>query len=377
MGFEDLTIEDVFPILIMTLFGVLFVFLLVQTIKQKRNAPYLLTSIFFGFLAGLIQFLTLEAIFKTFYIFDILTTFKHQLNLSAYALMIFFFYLFLEDLTDIKPNIMRFSIIFGLLILDLLPLWQLYWFDNKDVSGKLWVLTDAGYDFLGFCVFAIFGLWVYIKTFKYSKDGRAISLAISMIIVGIGYAGLALYDLNDFFDFLAFPLGDLKTIGGAISIIGLLIMVLSYVTNVNYLYRLPNDNYVLTVAYKSGVPIHTVEMQTSRKKVSIEQEMLTGLISAISTMFRGTLQSDTDIENIKSKDATILVESGARVICIIVSDHVSATLSRALKRYVREFESMFEKELGEEALDSTKFEPANDLLKRVFPFFKIKKDRTN
>ena len=371
MSLEDLTFEDAFPIVIMILFAILFVFLLVQTIKKKRYAPFLIASIFFGFLAALSQFLATEAIFEDYYVFNVFEILEHQTNLTSYGLMLFFFYLFLEDLTGLRPNILRFSVAFGLLFLDLLPLWLMFWFRGSPVVADLWLLTDIGYNVLGIFIFGCFGLWIYIKTFQYTKEGRSIALAISMATVGVGYSFLLIDNLNQYFDFIGKIPEGATIVGGAFPVIGLLIMVLSYVTNVNYLYRLPNDNYVLTVAYKSGVPIHTVKLHTLRKKVSIAQEMLTGLISAVSTMFRGTLQSEADIESITSKDATILVESGTHVVVIIVSDNVSATLSRALKRYVKEFEQRFHVELAQESVESTGFDPATSILTRVFPFFKV------
>ncbi|MHA1680325.1 MAG: hypothetical protein ACTSUE_04915, partial [Promethearchaeota archaeon] len=347
--------------------GTLLGLFLLQTFKAKKFAPYLTVSLAFGCAAGFVQVLH-----EFLGMFDPV---RHQLNLTMFGLMLFFFYLFLENLESPKPPIPRFSIAFGLLFLELLTLWLIYWFQNfpnsSEFEGIMWFLTDLGYNFLGLFTFAFFGFYHYIRAYKYSKDARDLSLSVCMVVVGIGYTFLLSWDLVDFFNITVEWLDNFTEFGLAFPVIGLLIMVITYLSNINYLARLPYDNFVLTVGYKSGVPIHTVCIETLKRKVIIQQEMLTGLLSAISTMFRSTLGTETDIHQIRSKDASILMESGKYVVAIIVSDKVSATLIRAMKRYVTEFERMFEVKLLDNVIETNQFDAAKGVLGKVFPFFKI------
>ena len=86
-------------------------------------------------------------------------------------------------------------------------------------------------------------------------------------------------------------------------------------------------------------------------------------------LFRSVLDSHEEVQNIFSKDATILVQSGEFITAILVS----AILNRSLKRYVKEFEQKFRKQLASEEKLVSDFDSAIQLLKSIFPYLVVLK----
>jgi len=366
----SLDINIIVNILIGSFFAILFVLFTYQTTRKHRSAPYLLTSIFFGVLGAFFAFVDSVDLLPNF------TTFNRIyliLELMFYGLQFFFFYLFVQDISRIRPQLWSLILMFAFLIIQNMSLWLMVWFSSFSATAvnNLWLFADIGYNNLAIFAFWIIGIPTYYRLYDYTKEKKALGFIFGLILVGGGYVVGSLIDYIGFFGTVPSWLNEISILGEIFPLVGLLIFLLTYILDVDYIYRLPHDHYMLMVTYRSGVAIHTVKFNTKRQ-VQIEENLFSGFISSLTFVFDNILQSISPIEIISSKDASILMRSGENILVIILTQQPTSILARASDRYIKRFEDKFRDELKIESTEVGKFQEAEELIKPIFPFLKIK-----
>lgn len=356
--------DSIIGLAIAAFFAVLLVFFLYQIVKKKRDAPFFVTLLFFGMLGGIFAFLDSADLFAD--PLRIMLT----IQLTCYALQFFFFFMFVENLRSLKVNMLRFGIVFGFLLLQQFALWTIVWFKSYPITTHLWLLADMGYNNVALISFLACGVPVYLKMYRYTKETKPIIFTIAIIIVSMGFIIISLSDYFSYFSTIPEWLASIGDLGDILPLTGLLLFVIVYISDVDYIYRLANDSYLLMISYKTGIPIHKVNIK-NQKNVYIEDSLISGLLYTINSIFTNVLQVKTPIESISSKEATALMRSGKYIVATILTEKDSAILARALERYVKEFESRYEDILKVNDSEVSKFNSADDLLTRVFPFFII------
>jgi hypothetical protein len=353
------------------LLGLLLGLFIFQTTLRERKVPYLIVTLAFGVSSGIISILDqIDAL----PMIPNAHSFALSLSLSCSGLEFLFFFLFIEELRDYRPNAGRLVIAFNLAALQIVVLWCIYWFQGQGtVTWNLWLIADLAYGVLGIFTFLLCAAPVYNQTFRLTKEPRSVLLSVAVILIG---AGLALGLLKDITDYFA-PSGDFKNFvteiasyNDALALAGIVLFTIVYVSNVDYIYRLPHDNYALMVSLKTGETIHFVRFRT-RSKVELNQDLLSGLLSTINSVFQSIMTTSASIKEISSPNATLLAESGQWVTATIITEKPSAILDNALKRYVNHFERMFSVRLGDKSTCVTDFDSAKTLLKKIFPFFVV------
>ena len=222
------------------------------------------------------------------------------------------------------------------------------------------------------------GSVIYIKTYIYTKEKMPIILFVALVFVSFGFIISLLNDmyfiLNVFTISIPKPdlINDLSNYANIFPFIGIIMFVITYLSNINYLYRLPNDNYLLMVLEKSGTPLYSVRFKT-RKKINVEEVLLSGMISAINNVFKEIFKEETAISEISSKRLSILMETGEKTVALLITDKVTYFLDKALILFLKNFELKFQKEIKNDVRDLMVFEKATELLAPIFPFFIIEK----
>lgn len=365
----DFDIDTILNLSIAIVFFLLLLLFIFQTMKKKRSAPYFIISLFFGFIGGVFAY------------FDSIGLFDNEdlvlaIQLTCYSLQFVFFFLFMETLQYLKLNAKRWSIILVLFIIQQFALWRNAYFSvmggYNNPALNFWVWADFGYDNLALYTFLIIGFPIYAKMYRYTKETRPLIMSIALIIVSLGFCIISASDYLSYFGATVDWLDNISILGDVLPLTGLLLFLLSYITDIDYLYRLPSDNYILMVSYKSGVTIHSVRFKTRSRHVEIDENLLSGLFTGITMVFKNVLESHEDVQSILSKDATILMQSGKYVTAIIVADNISAILDRSLKRYVEEFENKFQEKLESEDKLISDFDSATELLKPIFPYLVVR-----
>jgi len=367
----ELSIAEWTVLLITIAFGILVVLFLIQALLKKRYAWSFLISLIFGLLAGLVAILG-ELIFVGT---PSLEYFSRSLHLNFYGFHFFFFYIFFERLISKKINSVRLSVMIALLLTQTIGLWLVFYNGINGLNTDIaWVLADIGYWTPALFVYLGLGVPIFIKTYLYTKEIRPIILSAALILVGFGFMISMLNDIYFIIDVFGISvkapdiLSDLSEIANVFPSVGVLLFVITYLTNIDYIYRLPNDTYLLMVLTKEGTPLHSVHLKT-RKKVVIQDVLLSGMISAINSVFMEVFKKDATVRNINSKGINIHLEPGKEILAIIITDNISYFLDQGLKRYVKSFEQKFSTELKKKVENLNVYENAIDLLKSIFPFF--------
>lgn len=368
----SIEINVIINILIGSFFTILFGLFTYQTTRKHRSAPYLLISLFFGVLGAFFAIIDSTDIFPNFGPYSRIYL---VLELIFYGLQFFFFYLFVQDISRIQPQLWSLLIMFTLLIIQNMSLWLMVWFStfSSTAVDNLWLLADIGYNNLAIFAYWIIGIPTYYKLYNYTKEKKALGFILGLILIGLGYSVSSLIDYIGFFGTIPGFLDSIAIFGEIFPLVGLLLFLLIYILDVDYIYRLPHDHYMLMVTYKSGVAIHTVKFQTKRE-IKIEDNLFSGFISSLTFVFDNILRSPSPIETISSKDASILLRSGEKVLVIVLTQQPTSILTRALDRYIKRFEEKFNELLKIESTEITKFTEAKELIGKIFPFIKIKEN---
>ena len=346
------------------LFGLLLALFIYQTRLRQRRVPFLVSSLVFGLFAGLFGFLD-GAGWVDHYIGIVM-----QLNLSGFQ--IFFFYLFIEALSDVRIGVAKFAFAFCLLVMQTLSLWSFFWMHALGVSdfdSQVWFFADFGYGMQALFVYLGLGVYFYLKVFRLTKEVKALLLAIALMLVSVSFLVSFTKDMTDF---AHIPLpnwyDDLSTVAQGLVLVGLTFFTVVYLVDIDYLYRLPFDIYQLQVAYKTGITIHSVKFK-ARSSIELEEDLLSGLLSTINSVFQAIVkEGESGINTISGKKMHILIESGQKISIIVPCERPSIILVRAMRRYVAEFERMFSVRIGDNDTLVNDFDSARVLLKKIFPF---------
>lgn len=344
-----------------------------QISKRKRSAPYLLSLLCFGLVGAFFAFLDSSALFPTFTSYSrIYLIFE----LTCYGLQFFFFYLFVESISHVRPRLWGIVIMCGLVILQNSSLYFMIWFSSisEKVIELLWLPADIGYNGLALMAFGIFGIPTYYRLYRYTKERKALGFIFSLILVISGFIIYSFIDYLGFFDLLPSWLENISILGEIFPLSGLFLFLITYGIDVDYIYRLPADHYTLMVSYKeSGILLHSVNFKT-HKNVDLKEHLFSGFISSFSLLFSEIFKEPSNIETISGKNIHSLMRSGKYINVMMVTRQPTLILERAMDRYIKEFENKYENELKQEIAEVSKFDNAISLVTPIFPFLKIKKE---
>ncbi|MHA1276835.1 MAG: hypothetical protein ACTSQ8_06580 [Candidatus Helarchaeota archaeon] len=365
-----LGVQEIAFLVITVLFGILFGLFVWQTTRRHRSATALVASLFVGVLASFFAIISTGQLIP---LNSIEATTFQALQLNTFGVQFFLFFLFLERLRSKDIHTGRLAIMLSLLLVQTLSLWlRVYFNDIGEIHQTLWFLSDMSYTLSGIFVYLMLSVPTYVTTYRYTHEKKPIFITIALSLIGIGFVFSFLFDLFDYFNI---NVGWIKVAAEytmPLQAIGLFIFTSIYLSDIDYLYRLPNDTFMLMVVAKSGVPLHSVKLKT-RKQVKIEGDLLSGLLSAINNVFQEVFKVNSTIRKISSEEVHILLEPGSEIISIIITDKISYFLDIALKRYAREFEKMFSEELRAKTRDIAAYHDAIKLIQPIFPFFIIDK----
>ena len=156
--------------------------------------------------------------------------------------------------------------------------------------------------------------------------------------------------------------------GNTIASIGLFLLYAIIGINYSGIYRLPQENYALMVSTHAGIVIFYHQFKTSRP-ITIQEDLVSGFLSAINSMFNEALQSQKAITQIASGDAAIQIETGQYIKVAFLAQTISGVVAGEMRRFVQDFERTFAEPLQRADSDVGKYQGALELVKKRFPFF--------
>jgi len=359
-------------ILFVSFYFILLIIFICQTSRKHRSAPFLLLNLLFGVFGGF---------FAVVHNVDLLPNYTGYSNfyllveLLFYGFQFFFFYLFLEDISELKPKLWRLMIMFGLLILQILGLGFIIISSSHSEELLLfsWILEGVGFNISAFIVFLLFGVPVYYKIYKYTKEKRVFGFILGLLIGSLGFILNSIYDGITLLYYIQIWPASVRVAINFFPMIGLLLFMITYLSDIDYIYRLPHDHFMLMVTHKNGISLYTAQFST-KKDIEINENFFSGFISNVNYVYEEVLKSPSSIENVSGKEASILIRSKKHLLFAFVTHHPTAMLIRALERFADRFEEYFNSELKSDMNQVGKFQDADILIKENFPFLEIKKN---
>ena len=153
------------------------------------------------------------------------------------------------------------------------------------------------------CIFAIVQSYRYFTIYKERENlQEIISLGFLLIAAWFTVSG---------------DLGFVKELNGIsiylisdiISLLGVIGFVITYLTNLDYIYRIPSPVYHILGFDTTGVCFYNKKVKTRGFELKPLQEiLLTGVLSAISSLFKDAFQENIFLEQLLSSKYTILLE---------------------------------------------------------------------
>ena len=360
---------------------VLLVALLIyQSIRKNRKAYILTVSLAIGAIAAIFSFVK--------YLVETNSNYFLYFGLIIFSIMYYLIYFFFENLSSSKPNRFRLAIttivLFSSMVFHLLILISPSTSDlglsgtEKDIYEKfiktiIWG-ADVSYNLLGILIF-VFGAFIQFKAFKFSREVVIFMQAISMVILSLGF-------IVGFFGGDVVKADGFLDIGDGIKIVGMLIFATIYIIKIDFIYRLSVNVYFILIFTKIGLNIHISRVHDARHKSEnneqnikdiINENLLSSLITAISSLLKESLGSSKNLKAIIAEDRTVILDSGQYASCAILCDKSTFFLEKSLNNLLNEVEKKYQLDLMKSAIIKADFKEIEDLINKTFPFLIIEK----
>ncbi len=271
--------------------GLIFMF---QTRRYGRKAHELTWGIFCGALG---QFFLTLGLFKQTGNNQLDFAFQ-LLGMSIYSFLFFFMFLHYEYKSRMVPSPFLLSILmiflgsfftalfFSILNYTDVPINQIF------LEYSLYILY-----IIAFLVIT-YSLAVSLQTTRIIPEKHQLFESVSLIFLLIGtilYNSGALFNL-----FIDRNLGStIVSIGDLFIIIGLFTFIGNYLVRIDFLYRLPIPIYQFIFFNAAGIPVYSKKVRTrGLEYVNIQEDMFTGVISAITSMIKETLGTESTLSKI-------------------------------------------------------------------------------
>ena len=365
-----------FPNLI--IFVLIVIFLLISLRKsrlQKRSIRIFIFNLIFGLVYCLFVIIYGLNIFQT----NIENLIIKNIYLTFSGLQVIFFFLFIEDIVHFQKYLMMNLILWTLFIIQNLGYWlYLIFYDicqtNINMHNGFLLMGRIGYNFLAIFVYGFVCFPSYLKMYRSTRETRCLLLVFSLFIMFLGYVMTAFADITRIYNpNVPVYLQLIKDVGDMSPIVGILIFIIVYSTNIGYIYRIPFDKYLLLVSHKkSGLTLTQMEFQTKNHQINIKGNTFSSLITAIKHVYSIEFHSNSGIRQIDCNGVSILIENGEYISVLLVADKISHILSKGLKKFVKEYEEKFVNELKSPNCIFPEINEGNKIFLDIFPFLKEK-----
>jgi hypothetical protein len=369
----DLDLQTILSITMALIILILHILFLIQTLLHERKEYYLTYGLLIGILASLTAGIGQINFISDFVIKSDMTLIISLLLWSITYLLI---YLFFESLYGIEINNSRLFIVSFFFFMSFISHLAIIAAPND--SSIFWYWADFGYNGLGISIF-VFGIWVLIKS--YNQVGKENNLVIQITGLGFILFGFIISFMLDFStiitefigitpeDFIETYFGDL------FKVLGIIIFTLSYIKEIDYIYRLPFPiNTIIFFKSDSGLSLNITAVKNIKhtREIKIDENLITGTLSAIMTLLKEGLGSRGYIESIASTDQTILVNSNKDVSIAVITNKPTKVLQNSIKMALQEFTIKYEEILKlDTAIEVSEFSETREILKKAFPYIEI------
>ena len=149
--------------------------------------------------------------------------------------------------------------------------------------------------------------------------------------------------------------------------IGALIFALGYLQNTKLAYLVPYQCYRIIILKKSGVTCYAKNFEEKQK---IDDNLISGAISAISSIMESALGFKSELKEIKLMNAVMILDLREDFSGILIANRFSVVLKNALRSFGDQFKEKFFPlvKTTDECLDESAQENVNKLIYNIFSF---------
>ncbi|MFX0091913.1 MAG: hypothetical protein ACFFBD_09140 [Candidatus Hodarchaeota archaeon] len=209
------------------------------------------------------------------------------------------------------------------------------------------------------------GAWVHWKIYlATNREIMPLFQTLALLIISFGF-------------FIGF-LGSIDLIPGSlgnmIQFIGLLLYLLPYIANINYMYRLPVQIQMIGVFNIAGIPIFHI---TWNPRIEENIDLLGGAFQAMSSLLNEALFVNEPVNLIKAPKGAIMLRQYDTLTVIVLAETTNAIMANSLDRFLREFTqiSSFDDQVLDGVVTSQDEEKIKEealaLLMQTFPYLEL------
>lgn len=352
---------------------VLYLLFLVQTLLHDRKEYYLTYGLLIGILAsltaGIDKISLLSRIFSN-------SEISLVLSLVLWSITYLMIYLFFESLYGVEVNNRRLFVVALFFMLSLTSHLSIILAPSQ--SSVFWNWADFGYNSLGTIIF-VFGIIVLYKSYKQvGRETSELLQVIGLVLILLGFIVSFIIDFSFIFqELIGFdPVSILEPFyGDLFKVLGIIIFTFSYIREIDYIYRLPFPIHTI-IFFKSdsglSLNITHVKNLSNKKTVKLDENLITGTLSAIMTLLKEGLGSDGFLKSINSSDQSIVVSSNMDVSIAVITERPTRVLHNSIKKALNEFTSRYKDILhNDKAIEISEFKETIKILKKAFPYLEL------
>jgi len=232
------------------------------------------------------------------------------------------------------------------------------------------ILPLIGYSLFGIAAFSNATLvnWrAYIAT---ERETEPLVQTIAMAIITLGFSMGFLSSLD---------IGP-NSLGNILQLSGLMLYLLPYINNINYMYRLPVKIQMIGIFNVAGISIFDVAWDPRLKE---NMDLLASAFQAMNTLLNETLFVKRPVKQIVAPKGAIMLRQFEDLMIVVVAESTNAIMASSLDRFLREFSKKIElhDKIIQGIITSKEQEEIRiktlPLLTQTFPYLELPKDLKN
>ncbi len=346
--------------------------LIYQTIKKERYTPHLLLGFLF---VGFGIFFQLLVFILVFYTYNTESRIIQGLVRIIMSLAMYFVYLHYEALSNIAPPFYRKGTMISILTITasilILAVRQ-----NEPVQDleSFMFLTYALTGLLA----VSFALFVTYKSYKLMRDKTTSFELLALVILLFAFilqfnsalirvAGLASEANNS-----ALVASD--RIAEILALVGVLILMITYLYYKDYVYRLPVPVHDFLIYSSSGLLVYSRTVKIPGINLVLEKQLISGMFTAIASLIKETLGTDSILLKIDVNNYQIFFSEmpNKQGTLAVIAAKGTFFLKHSIDRFISSISDELNQQINEPIVDTVELAKELDLLlHQSFPYLVV------
>ncbi len=362
--------------------GIVVLAFIYQGLRHEYYVGYLFLSLIASFIGIFIEnFLYLPGNAGNIQLLNLI----FALHITSFTVYMFFMFMFLNSLVRVKPSTGNLFVAVSFFAVMLIGVWQHYIFfpEHSYANGTMCVTTARlAYDLFGIFVFGLNGMRIYLQIYRKIRERLALLFFLSQTFMTLGFVVRAFREVWSLLakipgSTLGYTegviLGTVLDICDILALIAIIAFLFLYISNIEYIVRLPQDIYFLGIYTLSGLKIYRADFQTSKEKHVDENEdsVLSGIFSAFHGIFTTLFKANHPIDSIQSEDFTLLFTTNASIMVVVATESPTFVLQSAMRQFLKRFELRYPNIYRNNYLNLKGIQDVPQIIKTRFPFLRF------